>query len=495
MAFEYDVFISYANSDNLPLNEGEKGWVSNFQKFLDTMLDQLLGLDVKFATSGNKPEEAGKAVIFLSICSPESVNSPNCKKELDAFLGSGLMNGIKSEPLTRVFKILKTPVAEEKMPVQLRDMISYDFFQVDPETAKAYEFTEFFNADAEKNYWMKLVDLAYDIFKGLSEMRVSHSYVSPSYKKDSVYLAETTHDLVTERDIIRRELQRHGYRVLPDHNLPAEGKALEESIRHYLKECKLSIHLIGSSYGDYVKGTEKSLLDIENKIASEQYHSTADHNKHARDTKEFSRLIWLPVNLKVTSEKHKAFIEQLRKDSLGAEVLQISLEDLKAVIRNKLAMRIGEYASGDQSFRASEVSSVKGLAKIYMICDQSDVEASQPLIAHLRQKGFDVLISKFEGDLMSLRHIHQENLINCDASIIYCANASPEWLNAKMHDLMKAPGLGRTKPMIAKAIYAESEETLGRVAFKINDAIIMSTMSGFSAEKIQPFITKIESAG
>jgi hypothetical protein len=96
---------------------------------------------------------------------------------------------------------------------------------------------------------------------------------------------------------------------------------------------------------------------------------------------------------------------------------------------------------------------------------------------------------------MSLRHIHQENLINCDASIIYCANASPEWLNAKMHDLMKAPGLGRTKPMIAKAIYAESEETLGRVAFKINDAIIMSTMSGFSAEKIQPFITKIESAG
>jgi hypothetical protein len=495
MAFEYDVFISYANSDNLPLTEGEKGWVSNFQKFLDTMLEQLLGLDVKFATSEDHPEEAGKTAIFISICSPNSVNANNCRKELDAFLNSGLSNGVKSVPAARVFKILKTPVTAEQLPAQLRDMISYDFFQVDPETAKAYEFTEFFNADAEKNYWMKLVDLAYDIFKGLSEMKVSHSYVSPSYKKDSVYLAETTHDLLTERDVIKRELQRHGYKVLPDHNLPTEGKALEASIREYMKECKLSIHLIGSSYGDYVGGTESSLLDIENRIAGQQYQASQDYNKQSRDTKEFSRLIWLPVNLKVTSEMHKAFIEQLRKDSVGAEVLQISLEDLKAVIRNKLSVRVGEYASGDQSFRATEVGTAKGLVKVYMICDQTDVEASQPLIVYLKQKGFEVMMSKFEGDLMTLRHIHQENLINCDASLIYCAKASHEWLNAKMHDLMKAPGLGRTKPMIAKAIFTESEETLGRVAFKVSDAIIMSSLTGFSADKIEPFITKIESAG
>jgi Domain of unknown function (DUF4062) len=493
MAFEYDVFISYANSDNLPLKEGEKGWVSNFQKFLNTMLDQLLGLDVKFATSENKPEEAGKAAIFLSICSSHSVNAPNCTRELDAFLNSGLTDGVKSEPVSRVFKILKTPVAEEKL--KLHDMISYDFFQVDPETGKAYEFTEFFNADAEKNYWMRLVDLAYDIFKRLSEMRISRSYVSLSYKKDSVYLAETTHDLLAERDIIKRELQRHGYRVLPDHNLPAAGTALEASIRQYIKECKLSIHLIGSSYGDYVKGTEKSLIDIENNIAAEQYRATVDYNKQSRDSKEFSRLIWLSANQKVTSEMHKAFIEQLRKDSVGAEVLQISLEDLKAVIRNKLAMRVGEYVSGDLSFRTDAVNGSKGLAKIYLICDQSDVAASKPLIDYLRQKGFDVLTSGFEGDLMTLKHIHQENLVNCDASIIYCANANPEWLNVKMHDLMKAPGLGRTKPMIAKAIFTESEETLERVAFKINDAIIMSAATGFSAEKIEPFITKIENAG
>ncbi|MFL5728865.1 MAG: hypothetical protein ACJ75J_05185 [Cytophagaceae bacterium] len=495
MGFEYDVFISYASEDNKPLTEGEKGWVSNFQKFLDTMLDQLLGLDVKFATSEDRPQEAGKTAIFIAVCSPNSVNAPNCSRELDAFLKAGLTNGIKSAPVTRVFKVVKTPVPFEKLPAAMHDMISYDFFQVDPETAKAYEFTEFFNADAEKNYWMKLVDLAYDTFKGLSEMRVSHSYVSPSYKKDSVYLAETTHDLLTERDIIKRELQRHGYRVLPDHTLPAELGALESAVREYMKECKLSIHLIGSSYGEYVEGAEKSLIDIENKIAADQYRATSEHNKASREVKEFSRLIWLPVNLKVTSEMHKAFIEQLRKDSVGAEVLQISLEDLKAVIRNMLALRVGEYAGGDQSFRASELNSKAGLAKIYMICDQSDLKSSEALSSYLKQKGFEVMTSSFEGDLMTLRHIHQENLVNCDASIIYCANASPEWLNAKMHDLMKAPGLGRTKPMIAKAIFTESEETLGRVAFKLNDAIIMSSLTGFSADKIQPFITKIESAG
>ena len=88
MALQYDVFISYANSDNVPLSEDQKGWVSNFQKFLDTMLDQLLGLDVKFATSADHPEEAERARIFISILSSNSVQASNCTKELNSFLKS-----------------------------------------------------------------------------------------------------------------------------------------------------------------------------------------------------------------------------------------------------------------------------------------------------------------------------------------------------------------------------------------------------------------------
>ena len=43
MSFETDVFISYAHIDNLPLKEGEKGWVAKFHRALEVRLSQLLG--------------------------------------------------------------------------------------------------------------------------------------------------------------------------------------------------------------------------------------------------------------------------------------------------------------------------------------------------------------------------------------------------------------------------------------------------------------------
>ena len=43
MTFEMDVFISYAHIDNLPLREGESGWIASFHKALEVRLAQLLG--------------------------------------------------------------------------------------------------------------------------------------------------------------------------------------------------------------------------------------------------------------------------------------------------------------------------------------------------------------------------------------------------------------------------------------------------------------------
>jgi hypothetical protein len=319
-------------------------------------------------------------------------------------------------------------------------------------------------------------------------MRASNSHVNPFSQKDSIYLAETTHDLISERDIIKRELQRHGYRVLPDQNLPHEAGALEASIKKYIKQCKLSIHLIGGSYGEYLPGTELSVMDVENRIAAEYYAKVMAENRALRDTKEFSRLIWLPMNLKISSEIQKAFIENLRRESSGAEVLQIPLEDLKSVMRSKLASREGEYVSGADQVNMEEGSK----SKIYLICDQVDMEATKPLSSYLSKKGFEILYSSFEGDLIELRQLHQESLRNCDASLIYCGRTSPEWVKTKLQDLMKAPGLGRTKPMLAKAIFTESLELSGRAEFQNDDAIFISGKGGFFPEQLEPFLTKIQ---
>jgi len=43
MAFENDIFISYAHLDDEAVLEGQKGWVSSFHRVLEIRVGQLLG--------------------------------------------------------------------------------------------------------------------------------------------------------------------------------------------------------------------------------------------------------------------------------------------------------------------------------------------------------------------------------------------------------------------------------------------------------------------
>jgi hypothetical protein len=58
-----------------------------------------------------------------------------------------------------------------------------------------------------------------------------------------------------QRNIIKRELQRHGYIVLPKNTLPTNVKDVEREAKRDLEECSLSIHLIGSAYGEIPEGS------------------------------------------------------------------------------------------------------------------------------------------------------------------------------------------------------------------------------------------------
>src|SRR5882724_2234129 len=115
------------------------------------------------------------------------------------------------------------------------------------------EYSDFFSQEAEKQYWMKLVDFAYDIHESLLNLKAGESKsagLKNIYKQKTIYLAETGHDLSVQRNIIKRELQRHGFIVLPNHTLPSRLDELEREVRKDLDECALSIHLVGSAYGE-----------------------------------------------------------------------------------------------------------------------------------------------------------------------------------------------------------------------------------------------------
>lgn len=501
MSSNRPIALIYSSKDDAPI-DGMKGWVSNFYKFLTTLLYQITreNPEIELVDENDfdsKDLDSYSAV--LAILTENLTESSSLIASLNVF-GKKLKDEKKlvADGVARFFKVLKKPFDSDEHLSELEDLLTYDFYLVDPLTGEPQEFTRFFGNDAERSYWMKLVDMAYDINHVLHVQEISKDSSYESIPRDkTVYLASTGVDMVIQRDIIKRELIRHGYKVLPDHSLPKESKSLDRMVREDLDRCRLSIHLVGEDYGYKPRGSELSVVDIQNRVASDHTYQMVEKNKALKEGERlpFSRLIWVSPELKNVTERQKIFIEDLKSDAASleeAEVLQIQLQELKTIIREELVTG-GRFKSRREIKGLSEGKEDIKAKMIYLIADKRDVDEIEDIQVFLKGKGFNVVSPSYEGDLVDLRYIHQENLRRCDASIIYYGNSSEDWIKTKLQDLLKAPGFGREKPMAAKAVYLKGSKEIDTKHYEKNNALVLGNNESFNPQHLEPFLTKIES--
>jgi hypothetical protein len=461
MQLNYDLYISYAPADNQVSAEGTKGWVSNFQFFLNRVLSQVLSEDPIFLHYQNQEKPTGeqleKVGILLCIISPTYVRKASCVEDIMLFTEAQTRAGVSPEDIrNRIFKIVKYPVADDELPSSIKDQLAYDLFVRNPANGTVDEIKDFLGSGAESNFWVKMLDLGYDIQDVLNSLRDNdkrRSLIAVGEGK-AIYLAETSPDLLLQRNIIKRELQRYGYKVLPDHALPTNVREMEAIIRKDLENCQMSIHLIGSMYGEVPKGSENSIIEIQNRFAAERSHLAAVMQKSQEDP-NFSRFIWLSPEMNLINERQMKFIESLKKqveDEETAEVVQTSLEDFKTLIRSQLGadVRVKETES---KFVAGS-SRRQATAKVYLVYDKIDRSAITPIVQYINERGFEVIQPAFEGNLLDIQKQHVENLKEFDLAIIYQGMVGEQWVRMKILDLLKAPGYGRKKPVIAKALLA-----------------------------------------
>ena len=195
MAHEIDILITFAEKDNETAKKSDLGWVTQFKKFLELMLVQVLGskprivLKSEFdtATSPN----LDNAAVLVTVLTKEFVQSGRCLDQVEAFY-----KATASSKINRVFKVIKSPLTIVEQPPRLRDMIGYDMYQLDTETGQMKEYLDFFSQEAEKQYWMKMVDLAYDIHEALIILNEGEAKgeVRNVFNRKTLFLAETAQD-------------------------------------------------------------------------------------------------------------------------------------------------------------------------------------------------------------------------------------------------------------------------------------------------------------
>jgi hypothetical protein len=491
MAFQNDLLISYAHLDDQSLVEGQPGWISWLHGLLEIRVAQLLGEKPKIwrdpKLQGNDyfadtiaVEQIPRVAALLTVLSPRYVQSEWCIREVQEFCrASETTGGLRIGDKARIFKVVKTPVPLERHPAELQPLLGYEFYVTDPQTGRPRELSQAYGPEAERQFLTRLDDLAYDITKLLETLKTNGSQRPPAAPKGIVYLAETSFDLRDEREAVKRDLVHNGFQVLPDRPLPLIAGELEAFVRDQLGRSALSIHLVGHGYGVVPEDETRSVVVLQQEIAA------------GRSAAGLTRLIWLPPGLEVTDERQQAFIAHLRTDPAvhtGAELLEIPLEDLKSLIHQKLAP---PEAKNDKA-KDKAPAGAGGLVRIYLICDQQDLESTRPLEDHLFDQGFEVVLPLFEEDETQSRLDHEESLRSCDVTLLYYGAAGELWLRRKLREVQKSAGLGREKPLLLEGIYIALPPTPQKERFRTLEAqVLREPAGGFSPAVLAPFLAEI----
>ena len=299
----------------------------------------------------------------------------------------------------------------------------------------------FFKTEAERLYWLKVVDLAYAIYNATvpeeSENRIKNL-------SKSVFVAEVSDDQKKFRDTVIRELAYHGYNIYPHKSLPSNKIDFHQVVAENIESSQLSIHIMGAEYGNSVTGEDISKVESQNKIASEINKKTG-----------VERLIWVSPELKDFEEKQQVYLDLLKKnidEMEGAEMVQTPLEIFKTIITNRL--------SGKQKRKVVNDKSNSNSKRIYLINGKEDFDNVKGIETWITSNGYELIKSDFDGERGDIVEKHRNNLVQCDGAIVYYAHSNPQWVRMKMQDLVKAPGFGRDKAMDFTAIYSTIKEEL-----------------------------------
>jgi hypothetical protein len=270
----------------------------------------------------------------------------------------------------------------------------------------------------------------------------------------------TTAELSDEWLALKRDLEQHGYTVLPDRPLPLDHAQAAEHVRGDLERAQLSVHLVGSTYSLVPEGGRESLIELQYELAV---------RRSAQG--QFARLVWIPPNLEVEDERQQRLVQSLRMDPRthgDADLLETPLEDLRTVIAAWLARE----PEGDAPPRDAATSDSP--PQLYLMYDKRDQAAVMPWADHLFKARFEVL----------------HPLRACAGTLIFYGSANEAWLRRKLREVKKSVGYGRASPPVV-AVGVVGDRTPEKERFRTHEAMLVPQWTDFSPELLQPFMDRV----
>jgi serine/threonine protein kinase len=487
-----DVLICCSQLDDAPLARDEEGWLTQFHRNLKIRLEQLAGESVSVVswpmTSGPdaaRLESLASAKTLIAVVTPAFAKSTGCSRCLAAFdAGTKKSDAEQTASPPRLFKVLKTPVTGSglELGVRMRSASEFEFYDVDPETQRVREFHERFGLSARHRYYERIYDLAHEVCQVLAALK-NRRTARPSRQNGSsrvVYLAVSSSDRQDDVDRIRRELVDRGFRVLPKGPLSLVGHELELCIRTYLASSDFSIHALGKQYGVIPEGLDCSLVEFQNRLAAARSSESG-----------LERMIWTPEDSASQDPRQATFLQAIREDPechRGADIVQADLDTFKDILIDKLTRREPRVPTPPVRVRQPAAR----FARVYLIGDRDDETAMEPLEDFLFENGMEVSLPDFEADEAEASEVHRQNLVDCDAVLIFYGAARHSWVDIKLRSVLKAHGYGRDRELAAQAVYVAPPFERRKERFKSHLADVIRGGDVFDPQLLAGFVAKVQ---
>ena len=261
-----------------------------------------------------------------------------------------------------------------------------------------------------------------------------------------VFFACVAEEMKAYKEILVKELEHYGCVIKNAENCAENA----ENARELIAQCEVAIHILSDR--DY--GISSSGKGIE----ESQIHYSVQHllsQKLISDSLEnyFRIFAWHPRSYSQHIYEEEQIPAHLKKIQQLDEVdlLRTNFEDFKFYLLKKIEE---DYEEEVDEFYLKG-SNRKG---IYFLYDASDQTEAEEYIEYLNKRGYTVFSPTFDNDIMAVRQMHTNCLKKFDIAIIFSEKASMNWVNMKIMDILKSPGLGREKPILGKAVFVPDQK-------------------------------------
>ena len=410
--YENDLFISYRRASN----DGPDEWIDNFCKQLGAHLRDCVGdvriwRDTSQLRAGEEwrreiAEALDSTAVFLAIISRTYLESDECRKELDYFLGR-LKQSDSPRQIVPIFK--HPPKKDQTLPQEVAARGRHTFYRIDDKSSEHWsELTPL--GEGMYDFRKTLGQVAQDLMRTLEEFKG----IAKAKSLGKVFVACVGPELHKQRAQLRSELLQRGYTVVPESEYFWHTDGCSADIGRDLADAKLCIHLVypGASVEDGTAERARRQLEL----------------AHAEMQKRHGPppLVWIQAG--EVDASARGLVDYVRNDlaNEGVEYWQGALEELKTQINKHLPA-------------AQPAKTESAVREVLLLVEESESAAAKPLKTLMVGMGIEPRTVKLSDGTPDAKKL-ADAVATCRHALVFWGGRDEDWVGGVLRALPSTLG-------------------------------------------------------